>query len=183
MTNLKKLKNKPKINGIVVVEGKTDTAKLKKLFDVETIETNGLNLTNNTISLIKEIAKNKSIILFLDPDGPGEKIRRKLIDNLEQCQNIFIDKKQIDLSKGKIGIAEAYDEAIVDAFKNLVSFDKINQSISWNEYLTLNLNSKLKRQIVTKHFHISECNNKQLFKRLNMMNVKFDELKKVIDNG
>lgn len=182
-TEILKVNNhKPTINAVVIVEGKTDTNKLKKLFDVQTIETNGLNLKKETIDFIIETSKIKPIILFLDPDGPGEKIRKKLQDYLSSSINVFINKKDIDFSKKKIGVAEAYDQAIIDAFKNYVVFDKQNNSISWQEYLNLKLNTKILRKKVCDYFHISECNNKQLFKRLNMMNIKYEQVLKVINN-
>ena len=46
-----------KIKEIVVVEGKTDTALLKELFEVDTIETHGLALDDKTMALIKEASK------------------------------------------------------------------------------------------------------------------------------
>ena len=102
-TEILKVNNhKPTINAVVIVEGKTDTNKLKKLFDVQTIETNGLNLKKETIHFIVETSKIKPIILFLDPDGPGEKIRKKLQDYLSSSINVFINKKDIDFSKKKI---------------------------------------------------------------------------------
>ena len=44
-----------KIKEIVVVEGKTDTALLKELFEVDTIETHGLALDQQTLELIQEL--------------------------------------------------------------------------------------------------------------------------------
>jgi SMC interacting uncharacterized protein involved in chromosome segregation len=63
--------------------------------------------------------------------------------------------------------------------KAVISFDKLQTSISWSEYLKFDWNVA-KRKIVTDYFKISESNNKQLFKRLNMMNVKANDLKKII---
>jgi hypothetical protein len=40
--------------------------------------------------------------------------------------------------------------------------------------------NKAKRKIVTDYFQITESNNKQLFKRLNMMNVNNATIKKII---
>ncbi len=174
--------NKPTIDGIVVVEGKTDTQKLNNLFNVQTIETNGLNLKPETIDFIKELSKTKQIILFLDPDGPGEKIRRRLVDELKTTVNIFIDKKDIDFKhNSKIGVAEAYDQAILKAFENYVVFTKFEaSSLTWEEYLSLQLDSKIKRQAVCDKLHISPCNNKQLYKRLNMMNIKLEDIKRIL---
>ncbi len=57
-----------KIQEIVVVEGKTDTATLKQLFDVDTIETHGLALSDQTLELIKEAGKSRGVIVLTDPD-------------------------------------------------------------------------------------------------------------------
>lgn len=170
------------INQIVVVEGHSDTNKLKKLFEVETIETNGSAIDEKTINLIKESAKTRGIILFLDPDGPGETIRKKISEHLDCFQNIFIDLKKIKKRSKKIGVAEADDNDILEAFKNIVTFDKKIKSISWDEYLSLNLNTQQKRKQICDLFKISLCNNKQLFKRLNMMGIKLKDLKGRITN-
>ena len=60
-----------KIKEIVVVEGKTDTALLKELFEVDTIETHGLALDQQTLELIQEASKSRGIIVLTDPDFPG----------------------------------------------------------------------------------------------------------------
>lgn len=172
--------NKPIIDGIVIVEGKTDTAKLQSLFNVETIETNGSALNKKIINIIKEVAKHNKIILLLDPDGPGEKIRSQLINEIEQCFNIFLDKKDIKKSK-KFGVAEAYDEALMNAFNNLIKFDNNIQSLTWDDYLILNLNTKRKRNSITNYYKLPECNHKKLFKWLNLMQITYIQLKEIIN--
>lgn len=170
---------KPKIKEVVIVEGKTDTAKLKSIFDVSTIETNGLALTKSKIEEIKKIANEVGVILFLDPDGPGEKIRRTLIQNLPTSYNCFISKKDVIKKRKKIGIAEASVESIIEAFKNIKKFDNDISSISWSDYLTLDLDNKDKRISVCKRLGIPYCNHKQLFKRLNMLGITLSKVKSI----
>ena len=62
-----------KIKEIIVVEGKSDTALLKELFEVDTIETHGLALDKKTLELIKEANKTRGVIVLTDPDFPGKK--------------------------------------------------------------------------------------------------------------
>ena len=169
------------INAVVIVEGKTDSCKLKQIFDVQTIETNGLRLNDKKLNEIKEISKKRKIILFLDPDGPGEKIRKKIIDNVPNTYNCFISKKDV-LSSKKIGVAEASCESIIKAFENVSQFNVKNESIIWNEYIDLELTSKAKRLFLCNKLKISYCNHKQLFKRLNMLNLRFDEVKSILNN-
>ena len=176
------IKNKPTIKEVVVVEGKTDTSKLKSIFNVDTIETNGLSFNQKKIKEIISISKRKGIILFLDPDGPGEKIRKKIMEFLPEAKQCFIEKK--DIKKGKkIGVAEATVESIIKAFQNITKFSKNNSSISWSDYLDLNLDSKEKRIFVCKKLNISYCNHKQLFKRLNMLNLNLKEVQEILNSS
>jgi len=124
---------------VVVVEGKTDSAKLKKIYGqtIKVIETSGMGINREIMSQIKLLGLDYQIIVFTDPDGPGKKIREVINQALEgKVYNAFIEKKDI-VKPGKIGIAEASDEAIIKALANLIVFDKHHQSLSlsWKEYL------------------------------------------------
>ena len=171
---------KNKIDGVVVVEGKTDTEKLKSIFDVETIETNGSEISRETINLILAVAKTKKIYLFLDPDGPGEKIRKTINNELNSCINVFLKKEDMKKGSKKIGIAEAKTEAIVEAFKNAITFDKTINTITTEEFYDLTLDTKKKRQYLCDQLKISYCNQKTLYKRLNMMQLKANDIKEIL---
>ena len=95
-----------KIKEIVVVEGKTDTALLKELFEVDTIETHGLALDQQTLELIQEASKSRGIIVLTDPDFPGKKIRDQIQAVVPNCQHAFVAKKDAR-GKKKLDIAEA----------------------------------------------------------------------------
>lgn len=172
---------KPVISEVVIVEGKTDTAKLKSIFNVDTIETHGLSLSTKKIKEIISISKKRGIILFLDPDLPGEKIRKKIIEYLPESKQCFIEKT--DIKKGKkIGVAEASVESIIKAFSNITTFSKENKSLTWEEYIDLDMSHKNKRIWLCRKLNISYCNHKQLFKRLNMLNLSCDDILKIFDN-
>ncbi|GHU30896.1 hypothetical protein FACS1894166_01340 [Bacilli bacterium] len=127
---------KQRIKEVIVVEGKTDTAKLQSLFDVTTIETNGSHLSQKTVALIQQTAARQGVILFLDPDGPGESIRRKLENAVDKFKSAFIIRKAMG-KHHKVGIAEADDKAIIKAIKQAATFDKKIDSLSWHEYSSL----------------------------------------------
>lgn len=171
------LKNKT----IIVVEGKTDTVKLKSIFPyIETIETNGFAINNKIINLIKQTSLENDVICFLDPDGPGNRIRNIIIKSIPNIKHAFIDNKKINSKK--IGIAEADDEDIKESLNNLIQFKNNDQTITWNEYLELNLNTKLKRQVICDYFKIPLFNHKQLFNILNLMNINIDKIKDILNN-
>ncbi|WP_031542381.1 ribonuclease M5 [Mesoplasma photuris] len=175
-----------KIKQIIIVEGKTDTDKLKKIFgnDIKTIETNGLGINETTLSFIKEMNDKVGVIIFTDPDGPGKKIREKIINYLDgEVLNAFIKKDNINQNSKKIGIAEADDESIKLALKNLITLDKDSESITWSEYLNNDLFIKKNRDIIAKHYNWNEkISSKTFFKWLNWSNVTLDQLLKILES-
>ncbi|MBY7704351.1 toprim domain-containing protein [Vibrio harveyi] len=122
-----------KIKQVIIVEGKTDTQKLKNIFgnDIKTIETNGLSLNEKTLRIIKEFNDTVGVIIFTDPDGAGKKIREQIINHLDnKVLNAFITKQDVNKEFKKIGIAQADDFAIKKALSELIVYDKNNDSIS-----------------------------------------------------
>lgn len=171
-----------RINEIIVVEGKTDSAILKELFDVDTIETHGLALDEPTLELIKVAGKNRGIIILTDPDYPGMKIRNRINEEVDNCKNAFVAKKDA-VGKKKLGIAEARKEAIIAALENVVTFSSNQESISWQEFLSLDIVGHKERRLeIYNRFHLGYGNVKTLFKRLNMAgitkNMIIEELEK-----
>ena len=174
-----------KIKQVVVVEGKTDTSKLQSIFgvdNIQTIETNGRGLSKKTLETIAQFNQTRGIIVFTDPDGPGVHIRDEINSYLNyKFFNAFIDKKSIKNSK-KIGIAEAEEEDIVAALKNLVEFKGEDDNlISYEEYLANNFFTKENRVKIAKHFNWNEkINAKKLFKWINLIGVSVAELKSIL---
>lgn len=170
-----------KIKEIIVVEGKSDTALLKELFEVDTIETHGLALDKKTLELIKEANKTRGVIVLTDPDFPGKKIRDQIQAVIPNCKHAFVSKKDAT-GKKKLGIAEANKEAVVLALENMVSFDVDNQSITWHEFIDLDIiGNKQRRLLVYDLFNLGYGNVKTLFKRLNMVGISKEDVLKKLD--
>ena len=171
------------IREVIFVEGKNDTKRLKSFFDVETIETNGLNLNKKTIELIRDINDRRGVILFLDPDTPGEKIRKRLNDEISGLKNAFVIKKEARTSK-KVGVEHASKEVLEEALNNLVTYGEFKDSLSKEEFYELGLagesDSASRRAKVVKHFHLGECNGKTLFKRINMLGIGYKDIKEIL---
>ena len=170
-----------KIKEIIVVEGKSDTALLKELFEVDTIETHGLALDKKTLELIKEANRTRGVIVLTDPDFPGKKIRDQIQTVVPNCKHAFVSKKDAT-GKKKLGIAEANKEAVVLALENMVSFDVDNQSITWHEFIDLDIiGNKQRRLLVYDLFNLGYGNVKTLFKRLNMVGISKEDVLKKLD--
>lgn len=171
-----------KIKEVVVVEGRHDSATLKQYFDVDTIETGGSAIDDTILKYIAEAQEKRGVIVFTDPDYPGERIRNIVNQAVPGCKNAFLDKKKA-LGRHKVGIEHANKKDLEEALKASVSFTKQPvENISMNELVELGLagaNSVAKREYVANHYHIGKCNAKTLAKRLNLLGVELQELYEV----
>lgn len=172
---------KQKIKEILVVEGKNDTNTLQSFFDCDTIETGGDQINEQTIERIQETIKKRGVIIFTDPDSPGEHIRRKIQERVPGCKHVFIDKEKARTTK-KVGVEHASKEDLWEALSHVVSFENEVETLSWEDFIELGLTGKQdsaqRRNEVCRRFHIGPCNAKTCFKRLNQMRITYDELKK-----
>ena len=167
------------IKEVIVVEGKNDTKRLKSFFECETIETSGLGLKQETIDFIKEINLKRGIILLLDPDIPGEKIRNRLNNKISGLKNAFILKENARTKK-KVGVEHANKETLQEALNNLITYDEQSNSLTMLDLYELgyigNKDSEIKREAISKKFHIGKCNGKTMLKRLNLLGIKKEDL-------
>lgn len=174
-----------KINEILVVEGKNDSANLKRYFNCDTIITGGLALTKEKLDTIKLAQQNRGVIVFTDPDKPGERIRSKINEYVEGCKNAFIDKKKARTTK-KVGVEHANEEDLKQSLENLMTFTHdFKETISWEEYLSLGLtgreNSSDLRSYLGERLFLGKANAKTLFKRLNMLQCSYEDIVKMLE--
>ena len=127
-----------RIQEVIVVEGKTDTATLQQLFDVDTIETSGSGINEDILQQIETASKTRGVIILTDPDYPGQQIRNKIIARVPNAKHAFVKKKDA-IGKKKLGIAEARHEAIIEALENTVQFREREDTLSWQDFISLDI--------------------------------------------
>lgn len=166
---------------VIVVEGTSDINKLKNLIDADFVSVNGSAISEEILQYLEELSKQREIIVLTDPDYPGEQIRKKISQRVE-CYHAFVDRKHASNGK-KLGVAECDKEEIIRALKDFVFLGEDNHSISFNEFCLLQLTgpgSEERREKVAKHFSLGHCNSKTLFKRLNMLNITYQQIKEIL---
>ncbi|MCF0105162.1 MAG: ribonuclease M5 [Holdemanella sp.] len=168
------------IQEIIVVEGKNDTNTLQRYFDCDTIETGGDQVNQKTIDRIAKAQKTRGVIIFTDPDTPGEHIRRIINQNVPDCKNAFIPKDKAKTPK-KVGVEHARKEDLWHALEHCVTFSNYQQSLSWEEFIDLGLVGDARyRYTICEKLFIGPCNGKTCFKRLNQMNVHKEDILKLL---
>lgn len=174
-----------KIKEVIVVEGKHDADTIKKYVDCDTIETQGTHLGKRTLTLIKKVKEERGIIIFTDPDAPGEKIRNTINQAVPGCKNAFIDKKQARTSK-KVGVEHAKKEDILTALAHLMTYDdRADITLSHEEFFALGLHggkdSQKRREVLGNALFIGKANAKTLWKRLNMLGLHKQDVEDILN--
>lgn len=174
-------------NEVLVVEGKNDKARLLAIFpDLNVITTNGSEISFETLEMIKELSKNHKIVLLLDPDFPGEKIRQKINNYVPGCDNVFIEKNlAVDNKKHKVGIEHASFTDIKRALENKISYSANTNNFKMKDLFDLGLVGKntsvKKREYLASVLHIGNPNGKTLLKRINYIGLKFEDVRAILN--
>lgn len=171
---------------IIVVEGTHDEIKIKSIFpEANCIVTNGSEISNETIKLIKKMSETHSIIIFTDPDSPGEKIRSKILNEVPNAKQAFLRKKDcISGNKKKVGIEHASKDSIIKSLQNVYSPNNIIQTITTQDLFELRLNgdkeSAILRNKISDYLNIGQPNAKTFLKRLNLLQIDKKQLEEII---
>lgn len=179
--------NRPKINEIIVVEGRDDVSAVKKAVDAQVIKTNGYSLDRIARDLIKNAAEKKRIIVFTDSDYAGEVIRKRVekIAGTGNVAHAFLPREQ-STKDGDIGVENASPEDILHAlerarFTRKEEKDLFTVSEMVKEGLQGTENSLKKRLFVGKYLGIGYCNAKQFLQRLNHFDISKSEFEEALD--
>lgn len=174
-----------KVKEVIVVEGKHDTQRLQKFVECDTLETGGLCFDPAKLKLIRLLQQERGVIIFTDPDGPGEKIRNAINQSVPGCKNAFIARNKAKTTK-KVGVEHAAGEDIIEALTHLMTYEENpKQTLSWSEFMALGLsgqaNSQKVREMLGNTLFIGKCNGKTLWKRLNMLGLHCEQVAALLD--
>lgn len=181
---------KKKIDKVIVVEGRDDTANLRRFYEVETYETGGSSIDAQDLERLKRLHEKRGIIVFTDPDFQGERIRKIIMAAIPTAQHAFIqrDEARPKSAKGSLGVEHADLTALeaalshVETSGNLTELSKpILQSDLIKFGLILKSDSRKRREFLCKQLRIGYANGKQLLKRLNLFAISQNDISKIME--
>ncbi|MFA1822362.1 ribonuclease M5 [Virgibacillus oceani] len=177
-----------KIKEIIVVEGKDDTAKINQALDADTIETNGSAVNKEILKRIKHAKDKRGVIIFTDPDYPGERIRHIVDEAVPGCKHAFLPReKAMDKHSAvkNLGIEHASSEDIKDALSAVHELmAKKDSDIQKEDLISYGLiggtGAGKRREKLGERLQIGHTNGKQLLKRLTMFQITKDQFEKTM---
>lgn len=181
---------KIKIYEVLVVEGKDDTANLRRFYEVDTYETRGSAITDDDLERIDRLNNLRGVIVFTDPDYNGERIRKIIMQAIPTAKHAFLNRDEaVPKSKNKgrsLGVEHASFEDLQKALSTVLgAYDDDNQfDISQSDLVRLGLlmeaDSRKRREYLGEKLRIGYCNGKQLLKRLELFGISLVEVEEAM---
>lgn len=167
------------IKELIVVEGKNDTAAVKRAVDADTIETGGSAVDRRVIAKIALAAERRGVIILTDPDHAGERIRKIVSSKVPGCKHAFIPEQDAT-AKGDIGVENASPESIRHALAHVhTEFEGAPVLIGMDDLIAAGLighpSAAERRMALGNILGIGYCNGKQLYKRLAIFRITPEE--------
>ena len=180
------LTEKRKIPEVIVVEGKDDTANLRRFYEVDTYETRGSAIDQDDLERIATLQELRGVIVFTDPDYNGERIRKIIMQEVPQAKHAFLNRGEaVPKSKTKgrsLGVEHASFEDLEKALAGLVgsyedeNFFDITKTDLMRLGLLMGSDSRKRREYLGETLRIGYCNGKQLIKRLELFGISLAEV-------
>ena len=172
------------IKEVIVVEGRDDIRAVKRALDCELIATGGFGFPKGVMERIKTASEKRGVIIFTDPDFAGEKIRKKISNEVPGCKHAFLPREQAT-KDGDIGIENASPEDIRAALENVrtekISKEKIFYQADMMKYgLLAGENASQRRDDLGRILGIGYGNSKQFLNRLNNYGVTKEEFEQAL---
>ncbi|MGT2715671.1 ribonuclease M5 [Streptococcus respiraculi] len=181
---------KKKISEIIVVEGRDDTANLKRFYEVETYETRGSAISQEDLERIKRLNDLHGVIVFTDPDFNGERIRKMIMVAVPTAKHAFLNRDEAapdSKTKGKsLGIEHASFEDLDKALSQVLGAEdkKSTFDITRSDLIRFGFlaggDSRKRREYLGQQLRIGYTNGKQLLKRLEMFGISLAEVEEVM---
>lgn len=164
---------------VVIVEGKNDTAAVRRAVEADCIETGGFGLQPFRLTQMAMAAARRGIIILTDPDSAGERIRRKLSERFPDARHAFIPREAAT-ANGDIGVEQASPAAIREALAKARCQEwQVEALFTWDDMLAAALTgipqAADRRADLGKRLGIGYANAKTFFHRLNTYGVSREE--------
>ncbi|MFD1417049.1 ribonuclease M5 [Oceanobacillus jeddahense] len=178
-----------KIKEMIVVEGRDDTVRIRLAVDADTIETNGSAVNKATLDKIRLAKEKRGVIVFTDPDYPGERIRHLVNQAVPGCKHAFLrrDQAKAKHSRNKsLGIEHASVEDIQKALADVYELaDVWENDITKENLINYGLiggkEASGRRKRLGELLHIGHTNGKQLLKRLTQFQISKEQVDKAME--
>ena len=166
--------NKYYLDGVLVVEGKSDVSYLSSFIKSLYFITNGYDISEEKIEFLSRVSQKKKVIIFTDNDKAGEDIANRIkskINKVFVVKSAKIARKQYK----KTGVAETEQNAIIEALKDhLVDYKKeldVKPDYELTYLIALSDNPEITKNRIINDYRLIYGTTKFLENQLQMLGV------------
>ena len=177
--------NKYYLDGVLVVEGKSDVSYLSSFIKTHYFITNGCDISDEKIEFLSRVSERRKVIVMSDNDKAGEDIANKIKNKISKAfviKSAKIPRK----SYKKCGVAETEYEAIIDALKDhLTEYKKeldVKPLYELNSIISLSENPEIMKNRIINDYRLIYGTTKFLENQLQMLGVKPSEISEKYGN-
>lgn len=172
-----------------ICEGITDEDKLKKLGCLFVVPTGGKYIRKEITAFLKNLSQYRKFVLILDPDGPGNQIRKRVESYCTQpVIQVFANQEKANDGK-KIGIAQMDMEDLKQLIFPFVRHDMLldeNLPFEEDDFYDLGLvggeSAKERRMKLVEKYSLPYTSAKKVMEYLWMLGVPYRQLKEDLEN-
>lgn len=171
---------------VLIVEGKSDIAAVKRAVEADCITTGGFHFTRRTLENIAAAYKRRGIIILTDPDSAGENIRAYLSKRFPNAKHAYIPRDEAT-ANDDVGVEQASPESIRRALSKVRTLE-LNPRAEFTaaEMVALKLaggdDSSRLRDKIGAALGIGYGNVKTFVRRLNNYGVTREEFTEALKN-
>lgn len=168
------------IREVIVVEGKSDVAAIRRAVEADCLITGGFSLSPALLAQIDAAYRRRGIIIMTDPDSAGERIRKFLRERFPQAGHAFIPRTAAVGADGRIGVEKAVSSEIRAALAKVrTAENQISHEFTLADMLSANLSgaeaASDKRAFLGAELGLGWANAKTFLHRLNTYGVSRGE--------
>ena len=171
--------NKYYLDGVLVVEGKSDVSYLSSFIKTHYFITNGYDISEEKLEFLSRVSEKRKVSVMTDNDKAGEDIANKIknkINRVFEVKSAKIPRK----SYKKCGVAETEYSAIVEALKeHLVDYNKeldVKPIYELNSIIALSENPEIMKNRIINDYGLIYGTTKYLENQLKMLGIKPNEI-------
>lgn len=183
-------KQKKQIKQVIVVEGKSDTQRLNRLYQVTTIETNGQRLMNGPCLKSRKLMNSLGWLSLQIQISQALRFVKLLWTLYLVFNMLLLNEMRRSQAIREFRVEHASDKAIEKALANVYQLadpeGNAVEPIAQKDLIALRLigtpDAKDRREYLSSQLHLGYVNGKQLAKRLALFRISLDQVAAVLEN-
>ncbi|GEO26360.1 ribonuclease M5 [Alicyclobacillus acidoterrestris] len=180
---------RPVIHEIVVVEGIHDKQVVDVAVKADVLVLGGDRIGQRTMDVLRRAVRTRGVIVLTDPDGAGERIRRRIDRAVPGCSHAHVARRQAVNRQG-LGVEHADARAVREALlraRGQVAPTRLENRVEFTQEDLLSARllacpeASVRRMVIGDQLGIGYGNAKAFLNKLNTLGVTREEWRQALE--